>query len=56
MDLHVLTARGAVLVAQVVDGKVILPPVPAAPQPPGEPVQWCERITPENYTDNKKGR
>jgi hypothetical protein len=26
MDLHVITPRGAVLVAQVVDGKVVLPP------------------------------
>jgi hypothetical protein len=30
MDLHVLTSRGAVLVAQVVDDQLILPP-PTAP-------------------------
>jgi hypothetical protein len=31
MDLHVLTARGAVLVAQVINGRVIVPLAPPAP-------------------------
>jgi hypothetical protein len=31
MELHVITPRGAVLVAQVVNGKVIVPPPAAAP-------------------------
>jgi hypothetical protein len=41
MELHVITSRGSVLVAQVVDGKLVIPshagteslPQPA-PQPP----------------------
>jgi len=40
MDLHVLTPRGAYLVVQVIDGKVVIPPgllepaaAPAQPAP-----------------------
>lgn len=35
MDLHVITSRGAALVAQVVDGKLVIPPVPPAQSPAG---------------------
>jgi hypothetical protein len=37
MDLHVVTSRGAVLVAQVIGGRVLLPPEP--PAPAAAPVQ-----------------
>ena len=32
MDPHVLTPRGPYLVALVIDGRAIIPPVPAAPK------------------------
>ena len=31
MDFHVSTPRGTELLLQLVDGRVVLPPVPAAP-------------------------
>lgn len=44
MDVHLLTPRGDLLVVRVVDGKVLVPPAPA------------DRITPADYTGNKKGQ
>lgn len=37
MDIHLLTPAGAVLVVQVVDGKVIIPPAPAPDVAPSQP-------------------
>lgn len=38
MDLHVITSRGAVLVAQIIRGKLILPPI-SEPSPAAVPAQ-----------------
>lgn len=32
MDIHVITPRGSVLVLQVVDGKLVIPPAPVVAQ------------------------
>lgn len=37
MELHVITPRGAVLVAQVIDGRVIVPPAPPPAAAPAQP-------------------
>lgn len=40
IELHVITPRGSLLVAQVVQGKLVLPPTPESqPEPAVSPAQ-----------------